>query len=267
MTPIRLGAAHQSEGRGSGGGNFGELPEGTYPISLRWDINVFAPQGNMPGGPKLRLLVTGNGVTERLSAGSGAGIVLVDDGKAIDNPTNPGWMLNRNTKGAAFIRAFEKALKSELSENWTAHDGAICQITRMDYPGMGGGTFPMVMAVTGKGEAPASPETRQSAPTAATPAATPAQQPLVPGNATPLGMDDPLGHYALLKETIANMTQGQSRVELNGMAPDVMAKHLPASIKDGDTKIAVVKLLMSPEALKRQDGWLYDEPGNAIVVI
>lgn len=284
--PIRPGANNQSDNSG-GGGALGQLPDGKYPIELHWGLKTFAEGGpNMPGGTKLSLFVTGHDVTERMSAGNGTGVVIVDGSKAIDNPGNPNWQLNRGTKAAAFLRAFEKALGSDLDESMKTYDGLIVRIQRMDYHGMVGPneknpTFAMVMEAAfaqgampvstdmGFGAVPVVPEPVSAAlPLPAPPLGSPVLAPtpeVVPPTAAPLTSPWPAQYITWATQTIASLVQGQTRVELKGLAPDAMATHLPNDCQAGDDKIAVIKMLMEPLFLSVQAGWLYDREQHALI--
>lgn len=318
--PIRPGANNQMQG-GGGGGTLGQLQDGKYPITMNWGLKTFVDAGpNRPGGTRLSLFVKSGDTTERLSAGSGTGVIIVDDGQAIDNPSNPNWQLNRNTKAAAFLRTLEKAINAELEESMKAYDGLIVRIQRMDYTGKVGDkeldpTYPVVMeaafAFQGAATVPAVPVTPEPAPAAlplpapapplgspvlaptlgvVPPVAAPVSPglgvvppvvalvpaPLAPPGVVPLAAVPPVAaptaspwsaqYVAWATQTIASLLQGQTRVELKGLAPDAMATHLPADCQAGDDQIAVIKMLMEPLFLVTQQGWLYDREQHALIV-
>ncbi|KKN41457.1 hypothetical protein LCGC14_0723280 [marine sediment metagenome] len=296
MSPVAVGARNHGQQGGGGGGKLGELPDGVYPIVMRWGLRSF-PEGKYKASTKLSLFVeatmdgsiketvAGQNITERLGAGNGAGIVLSADFKALDE-ADPGWQLNPGTKAAAFLAEFEKSLGGgDLETTMLAYEGAQVQIRRMRYSGKvgddeankpGGPTYPCVL----EARAPARP-----LPTSVSPAlAPPAPQPMPPappaaplpfaplGSPVPAGVQPgPLppatvpGTRDWARETIMAMltASNQQPIAMAQVPPEDIMPFLPTLSNDSD-KIKVIKCVLSPDFLGTEMGWTYDRQTHVV---
>lgn len=268
-----FGTADQGDGQQRGGGNFGVILDGTHALSFAWDIQNFEANQHGPGGPKLRLHVTGGGVTERLSGGSGKGVVLEAGGKGIDDKTDASWKPNPSTKASAFIRNLEDALGYPLSNSWSNHDGMLATVKRKRYDGMvgtgGDPTIPVVISVQ------SDPSKGQNATQAGHTAPAPAQVPLGPPT---LPVPPPAPAAAALPpapavnatlttaavEAIATMLGLVPAVDMGQVEPEQLANYVPASITDGTDRVGVVRLLLDPAFLATAVSWAYDASGNIV---
>lgn len=280
---IKMGGAHQREG--GGGGSFGQLPEGPNTLSFAWETKWWPAGQYGDAGVNLRLMVTGTGpdgkpITEGISSGKGNGVVTLDAGKEIENPTNPDWQLAKGSTGAMFIRQLEKRLDTPIEESWRDVDGVQVVIERDEITIAGKTkTYPRVVQVTGKAtgaDVPVSPVPRPpGGPEDAQPSLNGA--PGFPGSNTaaaqPSGggtdVSDPLGRKAAAKAAIqsiaaAGKQDGMTKIPMAGMS---VGPHLPASVVSGDEKIAVAKLVLDPAHLSTQDGWLYDATDHSLVIL
>ena len=159
MARVGFGAKQQGSG-GGGDTEFGELPEGTYPITMRWKKKFFE-NSQYGDGHSLKLRVTGEGVTDDLSAGSSnlSEVTEVDGGMGLDNG-NSGWQLNEGTMSAFFLRDLEEACEEAGIEFDSAdlgpNQGIMATIKHRKYPSSVAkrATYPSVRRVSAVNTSP-----------------------------------------------------------------------------------------------------------------
>ena len=244
--PFAFGSDHQMEAGGGPGGKFGDLADGTYLVTIRWEIKEWVG-GQYGDSRNLRLKITGNGITEDLSTGTAPQELTVHNNGRTLECTRQGWQISRQSKGALFVRKLEQAAGGPVSTDWADHDGMTVTIERDEYSGMGKKPhYPRVTKVENF-------RTGRTADTGPLPATT--------------GAASPPGYSTWAKAAILAMCKDTPKVHLGDLEPDKMATFLPETCVTGDDKLNTVKLLMDPTFLKTQDGWLYDAEKHAVVVI